>query len=111
MVNPFADRLTFADTATRTRRDHVKYLTLIAAVTLLHQHQREIKTATSGQGTGTTVVRYIETAPADITLANSLAHEVLGRSLDELPPGTRRLLDALHAHVTSRCEREGWTGT
>ena len=103
VVNPFADRLTFADTATRTRRDHVKYLTLIAAVTLLHQHQREIKTTTHGTAT----VRYIETTPADITLANSLAHEVLGRSLDELPPGTRRLLDALHAHVTGRCERDG----
>ena len=103
VVNPFADRLTFADTATRTRRDHVKYLTLISAVTLLHQHQREIKTTTHG----TTVVRYIETTAADIALANSLAHEVLGRSLDELPPGTRRLLDALHAHVTARCEREG----
>jgi len=106
VVNPFADRLTFADTATRTRRDHVKYLTLIAAVTLLHQHQREIKTTSAGQGAGATV-RYIETIPADITLANALAHEVLGRSLDELPPGTRRLLDALHAHVTSRCQSEG----
>ncbi len=103
VVNPFADRLTFADTATRTRRDHVKYLTLIAAVTLLHQHQREIKTTTHGA----TQVRYIETTPADITLANSLAHEVLGRSLDELPPGTRRLLDALHTHVHERCQREG----
>ena len=106
VVNPFADRLTFADTATRTRRDHVKYLTLIAAVTLLHQHQRPIKT-TTGQGSTGTSVRYIETTTADIGLANSLAHEVLGRSLDELPPGTRRLLDALHTHVTSRCEREG----
>ena len=103
VVNPFADRLTFADTATRTRRDHVKYLTLISTVTLLHQHQREIKTSTHA---GTTV-RYIETTSADITLANTLAHEVLGRSLDELPPGTRRLLDALHAHVTGRGEREG----
>lgn len=103
VVNPFADRLTFADTATRTRRDHVKYLTLIAAVTLLHQHQRQIKTSTHG----TMQVRYIETTPADITLANALAHEVLGRSLDELPPGTRRLLDALHAHITTRCEHEG----
>ncbi len=106
VVNPFANRLTFADTATRTRRDHVKYLTLISAVTLLHQHQREIKTTTAGQGTGATV-RYIETTPADITLANALAHEVLGRSLDELPPGTRRLLDALHTHVEARCQREG----
>jgi len=105
VVNPFADRLTFADTATRTRRDHVKYLTLISAVTLLHQHQRQVKTTTAGASGHS--VRYIETTPADIALANSLAHEVLGRSLDELPPGTRRLLDALHVHVTSRCEREG----
>lgn len=104
VVNPFADRLTFADTATRTRRDHVKYLTLIAAVTLLHQHQRPVKTTSAGTGA---TVRYIETTAADIALANSLAHEVLGRSLDELPPGTRRLLDALHAHVHERCQREG----
>ena len=103
VVNPYADRLTFADTATRTWRDHVTYLTLIAAVTLLHQHQRDIKTTTHG----TTQVRYIETTAADIALADTLAHEVLGRSLDELPPGTRRLLDALHAHVSGRGEREG----
>jgi DNA primase len=103
VVNPFAGRLTFADTATRTRRDHMKYLTLINAVTLLHQHQRPIKAAAHAGRT----VRYIETTPADITLANRLAHEVLGRSLDELPPGTRRLLDALHTHVTARCETEG----
>jgi DNA primase len=110
VVNPFADRLTFTDTATRTRRDHVKYLTLIAAVTLLHQHQRPIKTTTTtgpgGSATGTPV-RYVETTLADIALANRLAHAVLGQSLDELPPGTRRLLDALHAHVTERCRREG----
>jgi DNA primase len=103
VVNPFADRLTFADSATRTRRDHLKYLTLISAVTLLHQHQREVKTATRNGKQ----VRYVETTPADIALANTLAHEVLGRSLDELPPGTRRLLDALHAYVTARCERDG----
>jgi DNA primase catalytic core len=103
VVNPYADRLTFADTATRTRRDHMKYLTLIAAVTLLHQHQRPIKTATKAGRT----VRYVEATPADIALANTLAHEVLGRSLDELPPGTRRLLDALHSHVSMHCESEG----
>ncbi len=110
VVNPYADRLTFADTATRTRRDHIKYLTLIAAVTLLHQHQRPIKTtsapASAGGASGRAPVRYIETTLADIALANALAHEVLGRSLDELPPGTRRLLDALHTHVTGRCQAE-----
>jgi DNA primase len=103
VVNPHAGRLTFADTAVRTRRDHVKYLTLIAAVTLLHQHQREVKTVTRDGG----VLRYVETAPADIELADSLARAVLGRCLDELPPGTRRLLDALHGYVAARCETEG----
>ncbi len=103
VVNPFAGRLTFADTAVRTRRDHVKYLTLIAAVTLLHQHQRQIKNI-SRNGRA---VRYVETTPADITLANKLAAEVLGRSLDELPPGTRRLLDAICRYVAGRCEAEG----
>src|SRR3546814_18781203 len=38
VVNPFADRLTFLDDKTRTRRDHMKYLTLIQAIALLHQH-------------------------------------------------------------------------
>jgi hypothetical protein len=103
VVNPHAGRLTFADSAVRTRRDHMKYLTLIAAVTLLHQHQRPVKTVTrDGQ-----VLRYVETSSADIAVADKLAAEVLGRSLDELPPGTRRLLDALHTYVAARCETEG----
>jgi hypothetical protein len=103
VVNPHAGSLTFADATVRARRDHVKYLTLIAAVTLLHQHQREVKTVTrSGQP-----VRYVETTKADIELADRLAAVVLARSLDGLPPGTRRLLDALHGYVSSRCQAEG----
>lgn len=97
VVNPFADQLTFADGRTRTRRDHGKYLNLIAAVTLLHQHQRDRKTATiNGQS-----VAYVESTVADIEVANALAHAVLGQSLDELAPQTRRLLVAVHAHVTA----------
>jgi hypothetical protein len=36
----------FPDAMTRTRRDHMKFLTLIQAITLLYQHQREIRTST-----------------------------------------------------------------
>ena len=95
VVNPYADRLGFADAATRTRRDHVKYLTLISAVALLHQHQRPKRTTLVDGNT----VTYIEATPADIALANRLAHEALGRSLDDLPPQTRRLLGLIHDHV------------
>jgi hypothetical protein len=99
VVNPFADTLTFLDDKTRTRRDHMKYLTLIRAIALLHQHQRPIKTVSSnGQQ-----LRYIEVQPTDITLANRLAHEVLGRTLDELPPQTRNLLGQVHRWVGEQC--------
>ncbi|MCZ7591505.1 MAG: hypothetical protein M5U15_04835 [Kiritimatiellae bacterium] len=40
VVNPWADQLTFTADRPRTRRDHEKYLTLIDAIALLHQHQR-----------------------------------------------------------------------
>ena len=103
VVNPYADQLTFLDDKTRTRRDHMKYLSLIRAITFLHQYQREIKTV---EHRGKTV-RYIEVTPQDIATANSLAHEVLGRTLDELPPQTRKLLTSLHSWVKSESEQQG----
>ena len=42
----------------------------------------------------------------DIATANRLAHEVLGRSLDELPPQTRRLLLLVDEMVSAECERQ-----
>ena len=97
IVNPYADRLTFTAERTRTRRDHEKYLTLIDTIALLHQHQRPRKRLASG-------TEYIEAIPADIELANRLAPELLGRSLDELPPQTRRVHEAARAIVKGRME-------
>ncbi|MGH3442519.1 MAG: DNA primase, partial [Nitriliruptorales bacterium] len=102
VVIPWAERLAFADARTRTRRDHIKYLTLIEASALLHQHQRPRRTTTiAGRQ-----VTYIEATVADVALANRLAARVLGQSLDELPPQTRRLLDTLHTYVTDRAKAE-----
>ncbi|PHM21924.1 DNA primase [Xenorhabdus ehlersii] len=88
VVNPYASQLTFLSDKTRTRRDHMKYLTLIQSIALLHQYQRDIKTA---EHRGKTL-EYIEVSKDDIRLANQLAHEILGRTLDEMPPQTRKLL-------------------
>jgi DNA primase len=100
VVNPYAHRLTFLDDKTRTRRDHVKYLTLIRSIALLHQHQREVKRVQHrGQS-----IEYIEVTREDIALANRIAHDVLGRTLDELPPQTRRLLTLLVDWVKHECE-------
>ncbi|MCC6744550.1 MAG: toprim domain-containing protein [Acidobacteria bacterium] len=103
VVNPWARRMTFLDDRTRTRRDHEKYLTLIATIALVHQYQREVKTDTKG----TREKQYIEARLSDIETANRLAGEVLGRSLDELAPQTRRMLDLVERAVSEACGRQG----
>ena len=100
VLNPYARSLTFPDEATRTRRDHEKYLTLIDTIALLHQHQREVKTAARAGK----LIEYVEVTLEDIAFANELAHEVLGRSLDELPPQTRRLLLLVDGYVAERAK-------
>nr|AAN64202.1 DnaG primase-like [Photorhabdus luminescens] len=95
VVNPYASQLTFMSDKTRTRRDHMKYLTLIQSIALLHQHQRTVKKA---EHRGKTL-EYIEVTKDDISLANRLAHEILGRTLDEMSPQTRKLLLLIQAMV------------
>ena len=103
VVNPYADHLTFLSDRTRTRRDHEKYLTLIDAIALLHQYQRPLKTSPCGNGAP---LDYIEVTLDDIGQANVIAHEVLGRSLDELPPQTRRLLGEVVKFVDTRASAQ-----
>jgi len=99
VVNPYAEKLTFLDDRTRTRRDHKKYLTLIRTIALLHQHQRPVRKMTE-RGRP---VEYVEVTLGDIAAANRLAHDVLGRSLDDMPPQTRRLLELVERMVAERC--------
>lgn len=105
VVNPFARQLTFLDDRTRARRDFPKYLTLIRTIALLQQYQRPVKTV---QHLGTSV-EYVEVTLSDIATANRLVASVLGRSLDDLPPQTRKLLTALDAWVARGCQLQGVT--
>jgi DNA primase catalytic core len=102
ILNPYAQFLTFPDQTTRLRRDHEKYLTLIDTIAFIHQHQRPVKTAQRGAQH----IEYIEVTLADIELANRIAHDVLGRSLDELPPQTRRLLKLIDGYVNEQCKTQ-----
>ena len=91
----------FPDHMTRTRRDHMKFLTLIETIALLHQHQRQIKTDTRHGET----LEYIEATKEDVKLARELVRQVLAPSLDELPPHTRRLLGRIEKMAQEECER------
>jgi DNA primase len=103
VVNEHVQHQTFPDSMIRTRRDHAKFLTLISAIALLHQHQREIKTNTRKGKT----LEYIEATAEDVKLALQLVNEVLTPSLEELQTQTRRLLLLLDTMVTGECARLG----
>jgi hypothetical protein len=103
VANPYAQELVFVDHATRTRRDHMKYLTLIRTVALLHQHQRPVKTVERDGKRA----EYIEVTKSDIEHANRLLDAVMGRSVEELPPVTKRLLGHIVTMVEERAVERG----
>ena len=77
------------------RREQKKYLTLVKAVALLHQHQRPRKTVSiDGRA-----VEYIEATSADVEIARGLASAILSRNLDELAPPSRSLYQVLRELV------------
>ncbi len=92
VFNPYADRLRFLSDQLRTRRDHEKYLLLIDALAVLFQHQRARRTISGRE----CIVASLD----DIARANSLAHEVLGRGLEDVPPQARRLLGLIQQGLT-----------
>jgi DNA primase len=108
VVNPLAPSLSFGDGRTRARRDHAKFLTLIRAVTLLHQHQRPRKRVVRH---GLEIV-YLEATSEDVAVAERLAPLLFGGlTVADLAPQTRRLLALLDTLVSteakaSRCRRE-----
>jgi DNA primase len=98
VVNRYADQLSYADDRLQGRRDQPKYLNLINAVALLRQMQKQarpVPNATNGCEPHLPASHYIEVDREDIRLANELATEVLGHSLDELSRPASDLLQLL----------------
>jgi energy-coupling factor transporter ATP-binding protein EcfA2 len=100
VVNPYSELLTYPDDRLIHRREQKKYLALINAIALLHQHQRETKRAADGEAE----VEYVEVTLEDIALANELAGEVLKRSLDEVSPPVRGMYREFRALCKRRAD-------
>lgn len=92
VVNPYAEQLTYGDDRLQGRRDQPKYLNLIKAVAFLRQGSKPVVTPAQGR-------KYIRVEVEDIRLANELAAEILGMSLDELSTPGRDLLLQIEAMV------------
>jgi hypothetical protein len=74
-------------------------------VTYLFQYQRRRRTI---EHEGKTIA-YITVTLADIEKANTIANEVLGRSLDELSPSSRALLHLIREMVLAHCKQNRLT--
>ena len=96
VVIPFAEQLTFRTDQVRFRRDHAKYLSLIASIALLHQYQRQ-RTTRHGESC---VVATLD----DARLANRLAASAFGLRTDELLPQAQQLLEELARFVSEQAE-------
>lgn len=108
VVNPYADQLSYGDDRLPSRRDQPKYLRLIEAIAFLRQLQKPVKTWSGAAA----VRRYVEADLEDIRLANALATELMGHSLDELSrPGCELLvlIDQMRNEAAKR--RAGNDGT
>lgn len=105
VANPYSNKLTFIDSVLRARREQPKYLAIIKTIALLRQYQKEIRTASNEQE----LFEYIEVDLKDIEIANRIANQILGRSLDEMSPPARRLLVEIKRLVDKLCRETALT--
>jgi hypothetical protein len=98
VVNPYAAQLTYSDDRLQSRRDQPKYLNLIGAVAFLRQMQKRPLTHNGRD--------YVEVDESDLALANELAAEILGKSLDDLNAVSRDLLLQIERMVEQRIEQD-----
>ena len=124
VVNPYAGQLGYGDDRLQGRRDQPKYLNLIKALAFLRQMQKPLfhEKCTGAVGGNRASVAYIKVDREDIRLANTLARDTMGHSLDELSRPSRDLLKLLEEMMRGKAgdsrftrreirEQIGWTNT
>lgn len=102
VINPFFSELSYPTEKLIHRREQKKYLALMGAIALLHQHQREAKQAVSEE-TGVEF-EYVEVTLDDIALANELTTASLSRALDELSPPVRGMYEEFRRLCEARAK-------
>ena len=74
------------------RREQQKFVSLVKAITLVHQYQR--KTGTMKRVDGSKM-EYVQATQKDIDLALELGREVFARNVDDVSPTGRKLLSEI----------------
>ncbi len=109
IVNPFAARLSFPDALMRSRRDHERFVDLIAAVCFLRQYQKAEKQSQDPK-TGETL-RYIECDAVDYRISYDILCATLPSTLSSFPPAAVELYEAVRSQLRRKAEKEGLKST
>ncbi len=92
---PFSEKLRFPSRWLRARRDHERFLGLVAMVTFVRQHSREDRRDPSGD-------TFIETTVEDYREAFELAEAAIRETLEDLAKPARELLREVRRMVEAR---------
>jgi hypothetical protein len=103
VIIPESVRFEYPYSRLQMRREQKKFRSLIKAITLLHQYQRERgKLARKDDS----VVDFVKATQKDVEMAFDLGREVLSRSLDDVSPTGRILLSEIKKHVEEKYKQE-----
>ena len=106
IVNRFAEYLDFPTSLVRTRRDHERFMDLIACVCFLRQYQKEIKRERDSEAEEE--VEYVECDLADYQVAYRIMTEgILSSTLAEVPESLVRFYEELRGLFQKAAQRSG----
>lgn len=98
IINPLAEFLDFPKSMMRLRRDHGRFLELIASICHLRQFQKQEKEEGG--------IRYIECDLKDYELAYRIIRETLRASMSSLPQSALILYDEIRQMAGKRAKKE-----
>ena len=98
IINPLAEFLDFPKSMMRLRRDHGRFLELIASICHLRQFQKEEK---ESEG-----VKYIECDLTDYELAYRIIKETLASSMNNIPQSALMLYEEIRNMVSKKAKNE-----
>ena len=106
IVNPFAAHLDFPRALIRTRRDHERFVDLIACVCFLRQYQKETRRSRDAQSA--VEVEYVECDIVDYRIAYTImTGGVMSSTYAEIPRAMAAFYDELRELFRARARQSG----
>ena len=99
IVNPFAEQLDFPATLMRSRRDHERFVDLIACVCFLRQYQK-VELEKEGRA-------FIECDLEDYKVAYRIMKRVLSSTMTTVPRSAVILYEELRSLIKTKAEKDG----